>query len=89
MSPSKNAVHTCLSTLEKGDVVAMSILAGGYSDLNQAFDYIRALPRLSGIAVGVSSKKHAHETFTKFGMLLRPDSGKVAEATETPLPKIE
>jgi hypothetical protein len=47
----------------------MSIMAGGYLRLDEATDYLSTLPNLSGIAVGVSSKEHAQETFTKLGTL--------------------
>lgn len=66
MSPSRQLCETCLSTLDEGTVIAMSIMAGGYLNLDETFDYIRTLPRLSGMAVGVSSKKHAQKTFTRF-----------------------
>ena len=69
MSPSRESSETCLSAVEGGDVIAMSILAGGYLNMDQAFDYIRKWSKLSGIAVGVSSNKHAQETFTKFRTL--------------------
>jgi hypothetical protein len=71
MSPSKQECENCLSAMEQGDVIAMSIFAGGYCNLDEAFDCIRQLPGLSGMAVGVSSKEHVHETFTKFRGLLR------------------
>jgi hypothetical protein len=69
MSPSREACEVCLSNLREGHVIAMSALAGGFLTLDQAIDYIRTLPRLSGIAVGVSSKEHAHDTFTKLRSL--------------------
>jgi len=69
MSPSREACELCLSGLSEADVIAMSTMAGGYLDLDQAFQYLRTLPRLSGIAIGVSSKEHAKETFTKLRML--------------------
>jgi len=46
------------------EVVAMSILAGGYLNLNEAIEYLRTLHNLSGVAVGTSTIKHAEETFT-------------------------
>ena len=69
MSPSREACELCLSGLSDADVIAMSILAGGYLSLDQAFQYLRTLPKLHGVAVGASSKEHAEETFGKFGML--------------------
>lgn len=70
MSPSRQESEACLSSLHEGSVIAMSILAGGYVNLDEAFNYLRALPNLTGIAVGVSSKDHARETFTKLRTLL-------------------
>jgi hypothetical protein len=37
----------------------MSIMAGGYSKLDEAVSYISGLPNLFGVAVGVSSEEHA------------------------------
>jgi hypothetical protein len=70
MSPSRQSCETCLSSLCQGEVIAMSIMAGGYLDLNEAFEYIRTLPNLSGIALGVSSNEHARKGFTKLSTLL-------------------
>lgn len=83
MSPSRDACERSLSSLQQGHVIAMSIMAGGYLDLNEAFDYIRTLPRLSGIAVGVSSTKHAEETFTKFGMLQKNTPNHVTQSIDS------
>ena len=69
MSPSRNSCEASLSSLQEADVIAMSIMAGGYLSLNQAFDYVSNLSGLSGIAVGASSREHARETFTRFRML--------------------
>ena len=65
MNPSKNACESCLSELSGGQVIAISILAGGYLTLDEAVDYIRGLRKVSGVAVGVSSEGHAEETFKK------------------------
>jgi hypothetical protein len=40
-------------------------MAGGYLTLDRAPEYIRTLPNLSGIAVGVSSREHAQATFAE------------------------
>jgi hypothetical protein len=65
MSPSRDSCEESLSNLSQGDVIAMSILAGGFLNLDQAVDYLRTLPGLSGVAVGVSSKEHVCNTFSK------------------------
>jgi hypothetical protein len=56
--------------MSEGHVIAMSMMAGGFLSLDQAIDYIRALPRLSGVAVGVSSREHAEDTFVKLKLVL-------------------
>jgi len=66
MSPSRRSFESCLSELDEGEVIGMSILAGGYLTLEEAVDYIGTLANLSGIAVGASSKEHVRQTFSKF-----------------------
>ena len=65
MSPSRDACKATLSNLREGDVIAMSVMAGGYLKLDEAIDYVRTLPNLSGVAIGVSSREHARDTFTR------------------------
>jgi hypothetical protein len=66
MNPSKEACERCLSDLTDGNVIAMSIMAGGYLTLDKAAQYLQALRGISGIVVGVSTKQHAQQTFTRF-----------------------
>jgi hypothetical protein len=73
MSPSRQSCEVCLSGLPKTDLIAMSIMAGGYLKFDEAIDYVCSLPNLSGVAAGVSSTEHAHNTFTK----LRAITGEV------------
>ncbi|MGA3297228.1 MAG: hypothetical protein ABSD41_07230 [Candidatus Bathyarchaeia archaeon] len=74
MSPSRQSCETCLSFLYQGDVIAMSIMAGGFLKVQEAINYVRSLPNFSGVAVGVSSKEHAHNTFTRLrAMTEAPD----------------
>jgi len=71
MNPSRQACETSLQSLGKeGEVIAMSILAGGYLSLDEAIQYLNALKNLRGLTVGVSSQPHAQETFTKLRSLL-------------------
>jgi hypothetical protein len=65
MSRSRQSCEDCLSALDEGDVIAMSIMAGGYSKLDEAVSYISSLPKLFGVAVGVSSEEQARGTFAK------------------------
>lgn len=63
MSPSRDTCERSLSSFHEGQVIAMSIMAGGYLNLDEAIDYVSTLPNLSGIAVGVSSREHAVDFF--------------------------
>lgn len=81
MSPSRHSCESCLSALPESNVIAMSIMAGGYLKFNEAMDYISSLPNLSGVAVGVSSKEHAHNTFMKLRTITKV-SGQSAQISE-------
>jgi hypothetical protein len=63
MSPSKTECEQALASLPEPNVVAISILASGYLTLSEAAKYIKSLPNLKGLAVGISKEKHARETF--------------------------
>lgn len=65
MNPSKETCERCLSDLTDGNVIAMSTLAAGFLGLDEATEYLRGLPNLAGIVVGVSTTEHAKQTFTK------------------------
>jgi hypothetical protein len=64
MNPSKTVCEKTLAEIPECSVIAMSILAAGYINLNDAADYIKNLPNLKGVVVGVSKEKHANETFS-------------------------
>lgn len=72
MSPSKTDCERTLMNIPQTEVVAMSVLAGGYLKLPEAIDYINGLSQLKGIVVGVSREKHAHD----FRMLKEALAGK-------------
>ena len=63
MNPSKTECEAVLAGIPECDVIAMSILAAGYIKIPAAADYIKSLPKIKGVVVGVSKEKHAHETF--------------------------
>lgn len=63
MNPSKSACEEALASLPARSVIAMSILAAGYVRMPEAVEYIRTLPKLKGVVVGVSKESHALETF--------------------------
>jgi hypothetical protein len=63
MVPSKEECEKALTEVQESTIIAFSILAAGYLSLDEAADYVKSLPNLNGVAVGVSKKHHAHETF--------------------------
>jgi hypothetical protein len=63
MNPSGAECEKALASIPEPDVIAMSILAAGYLKPPEAIKYIRSLPNLVGVVVGVSKEQHAHETF--------------------------
>jgi hypothetical protein len=70
MAPSRTACESCLPTMN-GEVIAMSILAGGFLKLEEAVTYLSKLPELTGVVVGVSTEEHARETFSRLKLLLK------------------
>jgi hypothetical protein len=63
MNPSRAECERSLTRISNTKIIAMSILAGGYSGLAEAVDYILALPRELSCVVGVSTESQAVETF--------------------------
>lgn len=61
MSPSRTECERALTSVPETEVIAMSILASGYLNLPEAIEYIRSLPQLKGVVIGISKEKHAHE----------------------------
>lgn len=72
MTPSRVECEKALASLPNPNVVAISILAAGYLQLAEAIEYIRALPNLKGVAVGVSNENQARETFSALQVLNSP-----------------
>ena len=70
MNPSRTACESSLASVT-GNVIAMSILAGGYLSLDEAIPYISKLSTLSGITIGVSSTEHAKTTFQTLSKLIQ------------------
>ena len=69
MNPSREECEACASHLSGTEVIAISILAGGYLALDESIAYLMRLRGLSGVAVGVSTEQHAADTFTKLKTL--------------------
>jgi hypothetical protein len=63
MDPSRTDCETALASIPEPNVIAISILAAGYLKPQEAIDYIATLPKIKGVAVGVSKEHHATETF--------------------------
>ncbi len=63
MNPSKKECEDALAEINESNTIAMSMLAAGYLKLPEATDYIKTLPNLKGVVVGVSKPAHSKETF--------------------------
>ncbi len=63
MHPAKADCEQALVKLKGAEVVIFSILAGGLLSIPDAMAYINSLPNIHGIAVGVSKKEQAEESF--------------------------
>jgi hypothetical protein len=61
MNPSRESCEECLLNY-RGDIIAMSILAGGYLRLNEAYEYILSQPKIKNVVIGISSVAHAQNT---------------------------
>ncbi|MBN2604090.1 MAG: hypothetical protein JXA91_08170 [Candidatus Thermoplasmatota archaeon] len=63
MVPSKEKCEKTLAEIPESTIIAFSILAAGYLKLDEAVDYMKTLPNLKGVAVGVSKEHQSRETF--------------------------
>jgi hypothetical protein len=66
MNPSKETCEESLEIAADSEIIAMSVLAAGYLKPPEAIDYLRCLPNISGVVIGVSKEQHAQETFKLF-----------------------
>jgi len=62
MNPSREKSEDALQFF-RGKTIAMNIFAGGYYNLDEAFQYIEPLSKIRDVVVGVSTVDHAKETF--------------------------
>jgi hypothetical protein len=67
MNPDKRECEKALSDVSGSTVIVMSILAAGYLKPMEAINYIRGLPNVNAIVVGISTEQQARETFTLLG----------------------
>lgn len=63
MVPSVRECEEALGMIPEPNVIALSVLAAGYLNPREAFEYIATLRNVRGVAVGVSREKQAIETF--------------------------
>jgi hypothetical protein len=63
MNPSRIACEESLGRADGSEVLAISVLAAGYLKPQEAIDYLRILPNITGVVVGVSKERHVEETF--------------------------
>ncbi|MFA5628913.1 MAG: hypothetical protein WC958_01410 [Dehalococcoidales bacterium] len=59
MNPTREECEEILEKIPQTEVIAMSILAGGYLKPDEAIRYINEIPQIKGVVIGVSSVKHA------------------------------
>jgi hypothetical protein len=71
MTPSRIECEKVLNLLPKPNVIVISILAAGYLKLEEAIEYVKNLPNIKGVAVGVSKEQHAIKTFKTFKGVLK------------------
>lgn len=65
MNPSQELCEKSLAEYD-GKVIAMSVLAGGYIELEESIQYISSLPKINTLVIGTSSVEHAKKTFSVF-----------------------
>jgi hypothetical protein len=66
MNPSAAECERALDLLPEPTVIAISVLAAGYLNPKEAAEYIKTLPKIKGVAIGVSKENHAKVTFKLF-----------------------
>jgi len=69
MNPSKEACEQTLDQLPDANVIAMSVLAAGFLDPSDAFQYLHNHP-LKSFVVGASTQAHVRETFLQMRKIL-------------------
>ena len=63
MNPCREDCEKALSEINRNNVIAFAVLAGGLLPLSEAINYINQLPGIMGVALGVSRKEQAENTF--------------------------
>lgn len=70
MCPSAKENKSALTKADGAEVIAFSVLAAGRIKIRDAVKYVGGLPHITGVAIGVSNKKQAKETFGFFAEVL-------------------
>lgn len=65
MNPSKQACEECIPNYA-GNLIAMSVFAGGYLAPHEGYQYILSQPKIRTVVIGISSIVHAKNTFELF-----------------------
>lgn len=73
MNPSKESCEKKLSAYPYLNVIAMSVMAAGYTNISDAIAYLSQWGTNVSCVVGVSTKEHARETFSKLKSVLYAD----------------
>lgn len=63
MNPNREAVEKSIKQQED-HILAMATLASGRLEPEEAYKYLFSLPNIESVVVGLSSKRHAEETFS-------------------------
>ena len=63
MNPSREECERALAGLKVPVAIAISVLAAGFLKPAEAIEYVASLSNVKGVAVGVSKKSQAYETF--------------------------
>jgi hypothetical protein len=63
MCPSREECEEALKSIPETEVIAYGILASGYLKIPEAARYVTSLPRIKGVAIGVSKENQALESF--------------------------
>jgi hypothetical protein len=61
MCPSRKECEKALDKTPDTEVIGMSVLAGGYLKIQDTTEYIKGIPQLQGIVVGVSTEQQSRD----------------------------
>jgi len=65
MNPSRTECEKAILDYE-GEIIAMSVLAGGFLKIKDAHEYLSHIPQIKSVVIGVSSSEHAKNSFSLF-----------------------